>query len=91
MKVVWKYKLGLEKETQSIKMPRWSTILDVQLQDGEPVMWALVDPNASMIERLFIWVFTGEKSDDWNYDYIGTIQVGPMVYHLFEEIEEIPF
>ena len=94
MKVIWKYTLGLglEKEVQSFKMPRWSTILCVQMQDDVPVMWALVDPSTSMEERTFILAYTGEQRSDLNIaGYIGTFQSDLLVYHVFEELEDIPF
>lgn len=90
MKVIWKYELNPVKGPQSIRMPCDSTILDVQMQDGIPVFWALVDPDSPDEERKFLLVYTGWAIPGYPV-YIGTFQDGPIVYHLFEQFEEIPF
>ena len=74
-------------------MPRNSNILDVQLQDGVPVFWAMVDTDTPMEERRFMLAFTGEKmsADSGYIGYIATFQIDMTVYHLFEEFDEIPF
>jgi len=64
--------------------------LDVQLQDGLPVLWATVDTDAPTEERLFLLAQTGEEISGYPA-YIGTFQIGQLVYHLFEEFEELPF
>ena len=93
MRVIWKYKLDpVQGKTQSIMMPCWSNILDVQMQGSEPVLWALVDPSTPMEEREFLLVWTGEERDDLgDIGYIGTFQAGPVVWHLFEKFDELPF
>lgn len=93
MKVVWKFELApLEKHqnSQNIYMPRNSTVLDVQMQDGRPVFWATVDPETRMEERRFLLLHTGEEVSGYP-TYIGTFQAGPTVWHLFEDFDEIPF
>ena len=92
MKTIWKYELEPGK-TQSIWMPGYANILDVQLQGSNPVLWALVDPAIPNEERRFQLVWTGEEMSNLEYSgYIGTFQAGPTVWHLFEEYEdELPF
>ena len=89
MKVIWKYELEHKGEdAQSIWMPHGAKILDVQMQGKEPVMWALVDSSVPMEERQFLLAWTGEERPDLDIaGYIGTFQAGPMVWHLFEEVE----
>lgn len=88
---IWKYEPDRLKEHQGIQMPRNSNILDVQLQDGVPVFWATVDQDLPMEERRFLLLRTGEEMPEYPIHYIGTLQIGTAVYHLFEELDEIPF
>lgn len=91
MKTIRKYELEPGK-TQSIWMPGYANVLDVQLQDGKPVLWALVDPTIPNEERRFQLVWTDEEMSNLEYaGYISTFQAGSMVWHLFEEFDEIPF
>ncbi len=91
MKTIWKYQLDPTEKHQDIQMPRNSSILDVQVQDGELVFWALVYTQTPMKEHQFLLVDTGEEMPEGPSTYIGTVQDGPTVYHLFEEFEELPF
>lgn len=77
-----------------IQMPVGAQILDVQTQHGEPVMWALVDPEAPKEERSFQVYGTGwdiEKAKEGEQrKYIGTYQMqgGALVFHLFEIVRD---
>jgi hypothetical protein len=46
MKTIWKYTIQM-KESQFVVMPACPRILSVQLQHGQLVMWALVDPSGA--------------------------------------------
>jgi hypothetical protein len=39
---IFKYDLSFENRT-FIRMPEDSEIMDIQIQEGKPVMWAMVD------------------------------------------------
>ena len=82
IKQIWKYKFNY-----GIEMPLDAKILTIQTQDGEPTIWALVNPNNELEIRNFRIVGTGNPFDDTNYTYIGTFQDGPFVWHLFEIIK----
>lgn len=61
-------------------------ILDIQLQNGIPVMWGLVSEDARKrhIEVEFHW--TGREIDTETlreFKYFRTLQDGDMVYHVF--------
>lgn len=81
MKQIWKFQVS-----GIIEMPADAKILTVQNQNGDPCIWALVDPNQKMDARMFTIVGTGKPFDDTNTVYIGTFQDGPFVWHLFEII-----
>jgi len=89
MKTIWKYKL-LEEDEQTIAMPDMAEILTVQLQNGEPHLWVLVDPQQPLGERRFSIYGTGHPVPDHLTaagNYIGTFQFygGLMIFHLFED------
>ena len=85
---IWKYQLKLT-DGQNISMPKGAEILTVQVQDGSPCLWALVDPKAET-EARFIEIFgTGSPilSDmGVSREYISTFQMreGSFVFHAFE-------
>lgn len=80
--VIWKYQLRDVRTT--VEMPYGAKVLCVQLQEGYPTIWALVDPLAPKECRTFEVVGTGHKVDAAATTYIGTWQDDPFVWHLFE-------
>jgi hypothetical protein len=83
MKTIWKWKLGPET---TIDMPHGAKLLAVQDQNGEPHLWALVDPSAKTYPRTFRVYGTGHNMPDEPGQYVGTVQMqgGAMVVHVFE-------
>ena len=85
MKTIWKYPI---QEEAIFEMPKGAEILSVQVQDGLPTLWALVDPDAPKERRGFLVVGTGWKlSHEWFSQariFIGTVQLGGFVWHIFE-------
>ncbi len=81
---IWKHGLNLGKTT--VPMRRGARVLCVQIQNDTPFLWALVDPDADVQMRRFEIVGTGHLlPDDFDPDrYVGTVQVGPLVWHIFE-------
>jgi hypothetical protein len=58
---IWKYPVPLDTPGAvfHLKMPVGAEVLTVQLQQGKPTIWALLDPDARMIQRSFRIVGTG--------------------------------
>lgn len=87
MKTIHKYKLDIVG-LPFAKMPAKAEILTLQLQNGIPCIWVLVDTQEETVERQFITFGTGEKlpDDTSNLKYVGTYQLhnGQLVLHLFE-------
>ncbi len=74
-----------------IQMPSDARVLSVQLQNGEPTLWALVDPElrGGMETRKFVLMMTGEKFEGFmaNLVYHATLQHPEgLVLHIFERI-----
>ncbi len=86
---VCKYKLNISDRTQEIEMPIGSEILCVQIQYGEPVIWAKVNPDNETETIKIITVFIGSPMTGEEGRYIGTYQIreGSLVFHVFEEGE----
>lgn len=89
MLTVYKYEVPLTDDF-AIDMPCGARILSVQVQNGEPVLWALVDPEARELRRHFRLAGTGHMIDQAPADllFIGTMQLrgGALVFHLFEAL-----
>jgi hypothetical protein len=79
--VIYKYEVS----------PEGAQILSVSVQDGEPYIWALVDPGAPKEEHHFKILPTGMPFDPDGLTYIGSFHgVGAwMVLHLFA-VSQIP-
>lgn len=82
-KSIWKLPLSTSLISY-ITIPRDSTILSVQVQDGNPVLWAIVDPTAPT-ERVRIDCFpTGDNAPESRHaKFIGTVQIQWLVLHYF--------
>lgn len=76
-------------ETLEIEMPKGAEVLTIQVQHGDPCIWARVVPFAPPEVRKFRWFSTGEPMPDRaSLKYVGTIQQigGSLIFHLFEDV-----
>lgn len=81
---VWKWPLVIGPQT--IEMPQGAQILTVQMQNGEPQLWALCDPDAPKENRHIAIYGTGHQVKKNPGVYIETFQMlsGKLVFHAFE-------
>jgi hypothetical protein len=86
MRAIWKVQLhapGLDAH-----LPRGASIVHVHEQDGNPTLWAEVDPDeASLVHRRFAVIMTGQhfSPDPNRYVYLGTCHLpGGIVAHVYE-------
>lgn len=88
MKKIFKYKLNL-LDQQEVELPKWSTPLSVQMQNGELQMWVLIDTNEPTITANVTIYATGDTLPDNFYVgrehnlFLGTAQDGRFVWHVF--------
>jgi hypothetical protein len=89
MRTVYKYPLKLV-ETQTIEMPRQCAMLTVQIQAGEICLWAEVVLDGKVEARTIRLVGTGNPMPEGTVylAYIGTVQMLPYVWHIYEELPE---
>jgi hypothetical protein len=88
MKTIYKYELAID-DTQELMLPEGAEILTVQMQDGYPRLWALVDPHAPKKRRYIDIYGTGHPVGDKHGQYLGTFQEhgGQLVWHVFERTQ----
>ncbi|MCK4828256.1 hypothetical protein KA005_71670 [bacterium] len=87
MKTIYKYSIPIT-DFFSLNLPMGAKILAFQTQGGLPVIWAIVNPENELEEREFCIRGTGHPDNSGKLDndiYIGTIQTGILVWHLFEQ------
>ena len=85
MKTIYKYPLTSQDCT--LHLPKDSEILTIKLQNENPTLWALVNPNTSELEERHICIVgTGWQVED-NMKYITTYMDGYFVWHVFELIK----
>lgn len=85
IKLIHKFKLPNSGEF-TLNLPIETQILTVQIQNGEPYLWALLDPEANKYSCDFVWIRTGEEFEYENPTYITTLQFdnAAKVAHLFK-------
>jgi hypothetical protein len=83
MRTIWKYRLEVSDDVQSLSIPREAKIVAVGNQEGSITLWAEVAPGRFTEARTFAIHGTGHPiaSDE---DYIGTAIVPPFVWHVYE-------
>jgi hypothetical protein len=86
MKAVYKYDLSID-DYVTIKLPRGAKVLTAQVQHGDIKLWAFVNTEEELEDRLFRIVGTGHPLQNARFlNYIATVQLmaGPLVFHVFE-------
>ena len=90
-KKIFKYQLETT-DVQQIEMQQGAEILCIQTQNETPCIWALVEPNATVVKRAFEIFGTGHNiPENANRKYVGTYQLenGQLTFHCFELLELI--
>jgi len=85
LKAVWKYPLVIT-DRQPIALPAGAQIRTVQLQAGVVCVWAEVEPAARLQPRTIVIVGTGHTLPTTALVYLGSVQQGPFVWHVYEEV-----
>lgn len=79
------YKYPLSHGLQQVRpIPVGANIISVQMQDGVPCIWAIVDTTAEVIPVKFQIYGTGQEiPTDCLLKHIGSVQDGEYVWHVF--------
>ncbi|HZZ77118.1 MAG TPA: hypothetical protein VFE62_01285 [Gemmataceae bacterium] len=86
MRTIFKYPLLILDE-QEVEMPMDAALLTVQIQGGQPFLWARVDTENSLEKRKVLIRGTGHPAEGAGR-YISTFQMkgGELVFHAFEPL-----
>jgi hypothetical protein len=83
---VWKFPIPFPPRSDvfEIEMPAGAQPLTLQMQYGEPQIWALCDPAAPKVATPFRIAGTGHPIEG-DVQYLGSFQVanGALVFHVF--------
>jgi hypothetical protein len=83
MSTVWKFQVAIDDVPTAIEMPELAEVVHVDSQAGGLWLWALVVPDRPSEIRRFVVHGTGH-SVPHSHLYVGTVQMGPLVWHVFE-------
>jgi len=87
MKTIHKYPLVVQ-DNNPVLMPDEAQVLCVQMQNGGPCLWALVETDLPKVVRNFLIYGTGHPVSKAQQSYVGTFQMhdGNLVFHVFEKL-----
>lgn len=90
MKTIWKFPIEIT-DVQPVCMPEGAEILSAQVQGGQLCLWALVNPENQMTERVIEVFGTGNPIHSGmgtDRKFIATAQMRdmPPVWHVFERL-----
>lgn len=85
MKSIYKYIIEIT-DVQSVKLAEDAKILAVGNQFGSLVLWAQVDTESKTKNRKILIFGTGNPFNAINPVYVGTVQMGNFVWHIYEEL-----
>lgn len=86
MKRIYKYHLPFG-DVITIQMPKDAEVLSVGNQHEGVYLWAMVDPNAELIDYQFRMAGTGHPIvEGFIHSFIGTVhlQNSQLIFHIFE-------
>lgn len=89
MRTIYKYQLEVTDE-QTVEIPAGAVLLDVQVQNGIPCMWCVVEPTANKFPYK-VWIAgTGHPMIKYPCFYAGTFQLPErgLVFHVFTELNQ---
>lgn len=84
MKTIWKFPLDLT-DLQELDIPFGYKFLSAQMQNGKLCLWAEVNPAAMKRKATIAIVGTGNPFPLGQFDFISTVQMGPLVWHIYEK------
>jgi len=82
-RAIWKFALELA-DYQQVEMPEGAEIISVAVQGELVCLWAIVNPARPAEYRGIQIVGTGNPIPANLQRFIGTVQIPPFVWHVFE-------
>lgn len=90
-KKIFKYKIEVEHE-QVIKIPKGSKLVDIQVQNGEIKMWAVVDEAVKEVDGMRIMIAGTGRPIHFDlevYEHLKTVQIENYVWHIYVDKQHI--
>ncbi len=85
-RTIWKYNLNLLR-SQKLQLPRIHEMLDIQWQNGGPVLWAMVNPETVSVPVFIFCLPTGDEGPPPEWVHIATLQIPDRtVWHFFRHV-----
>lgn len=84
MKTIYKYPISIADEQEST-LPFGAEVIRVGLDPQDvPCVWAIVDTEqlAAQLKTIFV-IGTGQEVRDDFFNYLGSFNQGPFVWHVF--------
>lgn len=85
MRTIYKYQIPLDAQCFKLTLRHGVRILDVQIQNGVPCLWAEIDTDAEEEVFYFFIQGTGNPILEESRYYLGTWQAREFVWHLYSE------
>ena len=86
--VVWKYEFPKVRKNR-ILIPESNKLLHVSLVGSTPTAWFEVDTSSETVAMTVNFFATGE--DLWeNHEYMGTVMLEGLVFHMYRESATTP-
>lgn len=87
MKTIYKYLLKTE-DYQLINIHKNAKLLTVQIQQGVPCLWALVETDEKTEDINILTRGTGHRIIETDIEYVGTYQLlgGGLIFHVFKAV-----
>lgn len=83
MRQIWKYEISLG--ITILNIPSGGIVRHLGVQNDNAYIWVEIDPAKELVERKFSIYGTGWDLTEDVGTYVGSIQEGPFVWHLYEE------
>lgn len=83
---IYKYELEIT-DRQEVRMSRTAEFLSVQMQGDKLCLWAMVRPNDAQASFEILIFGTGHTLPVPYGRYIGTVQQGQFVWHVFYKMK----
>lgn len=83
---VWKFPFSIEDDF-IVQMPIGARVIHVEVQHGQPCLWAVVNPRAQLVDRWFYLLGTGHPfAVEIACRHVGSFLMagGDLVWHVFE-------
>lgn len=86
MMTIFKYPLKLQNE-QALELPIFCIPLSVQMQGDQLCLWCQVESeDVKEMRAVFIYATGQPIMQKVNMQFVDTVQMGPLVWHVFIEV-----